>query len=62
MRYDIDRLTDRYGLGYEIVCHRVSTLQRPHGVLPLSFKDKHLGDPAYREQISGYYGTGGPGH
>ncbi|MFJ3234279.1 PRC-barrel domain containing protein [Streptomyces sp. NPDC086787] len=25
-------------------------------------KDKHLGDPAYRDQISGHYGTGGPGH
>ncbi|MDT9150993.1 ImmA/IrrE family metallo-endopeptidase, partial [Escherichia coli] len=28
-RYDIERLTDRYGLGYETVCHRLSTLQRP---------------------------------
>ncbi|MFH8336393.1 PRC-barrel domain-containing protein [Streptomyces sp. AM6-12] len=25
-------------------------------------KDRHLGDPAYRDQISGHYGTGGPGH
>src|SRR5690606_23121285 len=24
-RYDIERLTDRYGLGYETVCHRLST-------------------------------------
>lgn len=29
VRYDIERLTDRYGLGYETVCHRLSTLQRP---------------------------------
>ncbi|MBB6420086.1 short-chain fatty acyl-CoA regulator family protein [Streptomyces sp. AK010] len=28
-RYDIERLSDRYGLGYETVCHRLSTLQRP---------------------------------
>ncbi|MEU8591174.1 PRC-barrel domain-containing protein [Streptomyces sp. NPDC048664] len=25
-------------------------------------KDKHLGDPSYRDQISGHYGSGGPGH
>lgn len=25
-------------------------------------KEKHLGDPAYRDQISGHYGTHGPGH
>ncbi len=38
VRYDIERLTDRYGLGYETVCHRLSTLQGPRlrGV-PLSF-------------------------
>lgn len=37
-RYDVERLTDRYGLGYETVCHRLSTLQRPRlrGV-PFSF-------------------------
>ncbi|MGW8375089.1 short-chain fatty acyl-CoA regulator family protein [Streptomyces sp. ODS28] len=38
VRYDIERLTDRFGLGYETVCHRLSTLQRPklRGV-PFSF-------------------------
>ncbi|MFF1598711.1 short-chain fatty acyl-CoA regulator family protein [Streptomyces mirabilis] len=38
VRYNIERLTDRYGLGYETVCHRLSTLQRPRlrGV-PFSF-------------------------
>ncbi|WP_030812166.1 hypothetical protein [Streptomyces sp. NRRL F-2799] len=25
-------------------------------------KDKHLGDPAYRDQISGHYGRHGSGH
>ncbi|MFD7612420.1 PRC-barrel domain containing protein [Streptomyces sp. NPDC059828] len=25
-------------------------------------KNKHLGDRAYRDQISGHYATGGPGH
>ncbi|MFJ2901994.1 PRC-barrel domain containing protein [Streptomyces sp. NPDC087212] len=25
-------------------------------------KDTHLGDPGYRDQLSGHYGTDGPGH
>lgn len=28
-RYDIDRLADRFGVGFETVCHRLSSLQRP---------------------------------
>ncbi|MFF9641184.1 short-chain fatty acyl-CoA regulator family protein [Kitasatospora aureofaciens] len=37
-RYDIERLADHFGVGYETVCHRLSTLQRPRlrGV-PFSF-------------------------
>lgn len=31
-RYDIDRLMHRYGLGYETICHRLSSLQRPGAV------------------------------
>ena len=27
-RYDIDRLRQRFGVGFEVVCHRLSTLQR----------------------------------
>jgi XRE family transcriptional regulator, fatty acid utilization regulator len=29
MRYDIERLSRQYGVGFETVCHRLSTLQRP---------------------------------
>ena len=29
LRYDIDRLGARFGVGFETVCHRLSTLQRP---------------------------------
>lgn len=29
MRYDIGRLGQRFGVGFETVCHRLSTLQRP---------------------------------
>lgn len=29
LRYDIDRLARRFGAGFETICHRLSTLQRP---------------------------------
>lgn len=29
LRYDIDLLSQRFGVGFETVCHRLSTLQRP---------------------------------
>ncbi len=29
LRHDIDRLARRFGVGFETVCHRLSTLQRP---------------------------------
>ncbi|MGB3069145.1 MAG: short-chain fatty acyl-CoA regulator family protein [Ottowia sp.] len=29
LRHDIDRLGQRFGVGFETVCHRLSTLQRP---------------------------------
>ena len=29
LRYDIDQLARRFGVGFETVCHRLSTLQRP---------------------------------
>ena len=29
MAYDIERLAHRFGVGFEAVCHRLSTLQRP---------------------------------
>ncbi|WP_224371788.1 short-chain fatty acyl-CoA regulator family protein [Hyalangium versicolor] len=28
LRYDIDRLRQRFGVGFEVTCHRLSTLQR----------------------------------
>ncbi|EPY01798.1 short-chain fatty acyl-CoA regulator family protein [Magnetospirillum fulvum] len=30
LRYDIDLLGERFGVGFETVCHRLSTLQRPN--------------------------------
>jgi predicted transcriptional regulator/DNA-binding XRE family transcriptional regulator len=29
-RYDIELLGQRFGVGFETICHRLSTLQRPH--------------------------------
>ncbi len=29
LRYDIDRLSRRFGVGFETICHRLSSLQRP---------------------------------
>ncbi|MET8983171.1 short-chain fatty acyl-CoA regulator family protein [Streptomyces sp. NPDC004539] len=55
-RYDIERLTDHYGLGHETVCHRLSTLQRPRlrGV-PFSFvRVDRAGNLSKRQSASGF--------
>ncbi|MFF8732349.1 short-chain fatty acyl-CoA regulator family protein [Streptomyces sp. NPDC015171] len=57
MRYDIERLTDLYGLGYETVCHRLSTLQRPRlrGV-PFSFvRVDRAGNMSKRQSATGFH-------
>ncbi|RFC75126.1 short-chain fatty acyl-CoA regulator family protein [Streptomyces sp. AcE210] len=57
VRYDIERLTDHYGLGYETVCHRLSTLQRPRlrGV-PLSFvRVDRAGNMSKRQSATGFH-------
>ncbi|MFE0602816.1 short-chain fatty acyl-CoA regulator family protein [Streptomyces sp. NPDC058892] len=56
-RYDIDRLTDHFGLGYETVCHRLSTLQRPRlrGV-PFSFvRVDRAGNMSKRQSATGFH-------
>ncbi|GAB7102073.1 short-chain fatty acyl-CoA regulator family protein [Streptomyces phaeofaciens JCM 4814] len=57
VRYDIERLTDRYGVGYETVCHRLSTLQRPRlrGV-PFSFvRVDRAGNMSKRQSATGFH-------
>ncbi|WP_432014499.1 short-chain fatty acyl-CoA regulator family protein [Streptomyces sp. HD1123-B1] len=57
VRYDIERLSDRYGLGYETVCHRLSTLQRPRlrGV-PFSFvRVDRAGNMSKRQSATGFH-------
>ncbi|MGW5113969.1 short-chain fatty acyl-CoA regulator family protein [Streptomyces noursei] len=57
VRYDIELLTDRFGLGYETVCHRLSTLQRPRlrGV-PFSFvRVDRAGNLSKRQSATGFH-------
>ncbi|MEV5379118.1 short-chain fatty acyl-CoA regulator family protein [Streptomyces nondiastaticus] len=57
MRYDIERLADRFGVGYETVCHRLSTLQRPRlrGV-PFSFvRVDRAGNMSKRQSATGFH-------
>lgn len=56
-RYDIERLTDHFGIGYETVCHRLSTLQRPRlrGV-PFSFvRVDRAGNMSKRQSAGGFH-------
>ncbi|PJN05036.1 Cro/Cl family transcriptional regulator [Streptomyces sp. CB01201] len=56
-RYDIERLTDRFGLGYETICHRLSTLQRPRlrGV-PFSFvRVDRAGNMSKRQSATAFH-------
>jgi predicted transcriptional regulator/transcriptional regulator with XRE-family HTH domain len=56
MRYDINLLTDHYVMGWESVCHRLSTLQRPkaRGV-PFSFvRVDRAGNMSKRQSATGF--------
>ncbi|MFH8635166.1 short-chain fatty acyl-CoA regulator family protein [Streptomyces lydicus] len=57
VRYDIERLTDQFGLGYETVCHRLSTLQRPrHRGVPFSFvRVDRAGNMSKRQSATGFH-------
>ncbi|RLV04316.1 Cro/Cl family transcriptional regulator [Streptomyces griseocarneus] len=57
LRYDIERLSDRFGFGYETICHRLSTLQRPRlrGV-PFSFvRVDRAGNMSKRQSATGFH-------
>ncbi|MEV5240742.1 short-chain fatty acyl-CoA regulator family protein [Streptomyces cinnamoneus] len=57
MRYDVERLTDHFGVGYETVCHRLSTLQRPRlrGV-PFSFvRVDRAGNMSKRQSATAFH-------
>lgn len=55
--YDIERLCDHFGVGFETVCHRLSTLQRPRmrGV-PFSFvRVDRAGNMSKRQSAAGFH-------
>lgn len=56
-RYDLDRLATHYGVGYEIVCHRVSTLQRPRarGVAFSFIRVDRAGNMSKRQSATGFH-------
>jgi predicted transcriptional regulator/transcriptional regulator with XRE-family HTH domain len=56
LRYDIELLTDQFAMGWETVCHRLSTLQRPkaRGV-PFSFvRVDRAGNMSKRQSATGF--------
>ncbi|MEU3353006.1 short-chain fatty acyl-CoA regulator family protein [Streptomyces sp. NPDC037389] len=62
-RYDAERLADHFGVGYETVCHRLSTLQRPgaRGV-PFSFvRVDRAGNLSKRQSATGFHFSRGGG-
>ncbi|WP_333618680.1 short-chain fatty acyl-CoA regulator family protein, partial [Dietzia sp.] len=56
-RYDIERLATFYGTGFESVCHRLSTLQRPGATgIPFSFvRVDRAGNMSKRQSASGFH-------
>jgi len=56
LRYDIELLTDHFAMGWESLCHRLSTLQRPkaRGV-PFSFvRVDRAGNMSKRQSATGF--------
>jgi XRE family transcriptional regulator, fatty acid utilization regulator len=62
-RYDIERLADHYGQGFETICHRLSTLQRPSAPgVPFSFvRVDRAGNMSKRQSASGFHFSRGGG-
>lgn len=56
-RYDVERLAAFYSAGYETVCHRLSTLQRPGASgVPFSFvRVDRAGNMSKRQSASGFH-------
>lgn len=55
--YDIDRLAQRFGVGFEAVCHRLSTLARPgRAGLPFFFvRVDRAGNVSKRHSATGFH-------
>jgi XRE family transcriptional regulator, fatty acid utilization regulator len=57
LRYDIDQLTRRFELGFETVCHRLSTLQRPdaRGVPFIFVRTDSAGNISKRQSATAFH-------
>ncbi|KOX26943.1 hypothetical protein ADL06_15050 [Streptomyces sp. NRRL F-6491] len=57
VRYDVELLRTRFGVGFETVCHRLGTLQRPgHRGVPFSFlRVDRAGDISQRRSATDFH-------
>jgi XRE family transcriptional regulator, fatty acid utilization regulator len=57
VRYDIDQLARRYEVGFETVCHRLSTLQRPdaRGVPFIFVRTDRAGNISKRQSATAFH-------
>jgi predicted transcriptional regulator/transcriptional regulator with XRE-family HTH domain len=57
LRYDIDLLARRFGVGFETVCHRLSTLQRPErrGVPFIFVRTDKAGNISKRQSATAFH-------
>jgi XRE family transcriptional regulator, fatty acid utilization regulator len=57
LRYDIDLLARRFGVGFETVCHRLSTLQRPRqrGVPFIFVRTDKAGNISKRQSATAFH-------
>ncbi len=56
-RYDVERLSGYFGMGFETICHRLSTLQRPRARgVPFSFiRVDRAGNMSKRQSATGFH-------
>ncbi|MDK6685500.1 ImmA/IrrE family metallo-endopeptidase, partial [Escherichia coli] len=58
-RYDIELLSRTYGVGYETICHRLSTMQRPslRGIPWTFVRVDRAGNMSKRQSATGFHFT-----
>jgi len=63
LRYDIDLLGQRFGVGFETICHRLSTLQRPgaRGVPFFFIRVDRAGNISKRQSATDFHFSRGGG-
>ncbi|MEJ5918966.1 MULTISPECIES: acetate metabolism transcriptional regulator RamB [unclassified Corynebacterium] len=62
-RHDIEYLSKRYGVGYETICHRLSTMQRPslRGIPWTFVRVDRAGNMSKRQSATGFHFTNSGG-